>query len=329
MTRPTQQLISIVIPCYNEAWNVSDCFDELSKIASKDKHHHYEFIFVDDGSSDATPTRLQELATTDARVRIVSFTRNFGKEMATTAGLQQARGDATIIVDADGQHPYAMIPQFIAKWQAGAKVVIGVRSNSYDNPWKNTTSRWFYNIFNQYSDTQLVPGSTDFRLIDRAVQQEFAKLTEHNRMSRGLIDWLGYHPKYIDFEMADRTAGDAGYSFGKLVTLAVNSFVSLSLKPLYVMAYSGLAALALSILLTVFSVFEMLIGDPLNLRITGSAYLVLLALFLLGIILISQGVLALYISHIHTESKNRPLYVLDRDASRDLNEPTETSRIHD
>ena len=325
MSENTKQLISIVVPCYNESWNISGCFDGLSTVASHDKHHDYEFIFVDDGSSDTTLPKLQELAGSDTRVRIVSFTRNFGKEMATTAGLHQARGDATIVLDADGQHPCDMVPEFIAKWHAGAHVVIGVRSNSYSSSWKNLTSRWFYRIFNQYSDTQLVPGSTDFRLIDREVRREFVKLTEHNRMSRGLIDWLGYHPEYVEFEMAVRANGEASYSFNKLVGLAFNSFVSLSLKPLYVMAYSGLAALALSTLLAVFSAAEMLVGDPLNLRITGSAYLVMLVLFLLGIILISQGILALYISHIHTESKNRPLYVLNRDASRGLDETRDTN----
>ena len=134
------QLLSIVIPCYNEAGNIAACAGGLAQIAADDARHTYEFIFVDDGSRDDTLLHLQKLAAHDSRIRIVSFTRNFGKEMATTAGLQHARGDATIILDADGQHPFELIPKFIQKWQAGARVVIGVRSNAYRSASKNLRS---------------------------------------------------------------------------------------------------------------------------------------------------------------------------------------------
>lgn len=316
MSHPSRKLISIVVPCYNESVNVDACLKQLKNTAEADQSHEYEFIFVNDGSSDDTLERLQQLAVTDKRVKVLSFTRNFGKELATTAGIQAARGDATITLDADGQHPYTLLPEFIRRWQDGARVVIGVRSNTYASHSKNFTSRMFYRVFNRYTDTQLTPGATDFRLIDSSVRRQFSAFTERSRISRGLIDWLGYKPEFVSFHMPERIAGAATYSFGKLAILALNSFVSLSIKPLYLMALSGLAVLLLSIGLGVFSLIEMAIGDPLNLRITGTAYLVLLELFLLGIMLISQGVLALYISHIHTESKNRPLYVIDERESR-------------
>jgi glycosyltransferase involved in cell wall biosynthesis len=316
MHHSSRKLISIVIPCYNEAGTIETCLRQLKNTAEADQAHDYEFIFVNDGSHDDTLARLQSSAETDPRVRILSFTRNFGKELATTAGINASRGNATIVMDADGQHPFSLIPEFIRRWQQGARVVIGVRSNTYRGHFKNFTSRMFYRSFNSMADTHLEPGATDFRLIDRSVREQFSKLTERSRITRGLIDWLGYQPEYVAFQMPDRAAGDATYSYGKLVGLATNSFVSLSLKPLYLMSYSGLAVLLLSVLLGLFSVTEMLIGDPMGLHITGTAYLVLLVLFLLGIILISQGVLALYISHIHTESKNRPMYVIDERESR-------------
>ena len=238
--------------------------------------------------------------------------------MATTAGIRAASGDAIIILDADGQHPIELIPEFLAKWQAGAQVVIGVRTNSYQTAFKRLTSKLFYKLFNSHSDIHLIPGSTDFRLIDKAVQQEFITLSEHSRMTRALIDWLGFRKDYVYFEMAERIGGTASYDIGKLIGLALDSFVSLSLRPLYMLAYAGFVSLLLSVILALFSASEMLIGDPLGLRITGTAYLVLLILFLIGMILISQGVLALYVSHIHTETKARPLYIVDREASRGI-----------
>lgn len=313
-------LISVVIPCYNEHTNVTSLAAALRQLAVSQTGHKFEFIYVNDGSCDATLEKLQKLATDDKRVKIVSFSRNFGKEMATTAGIHSATGDAIVTIDADGQHPVELIPEFIARWSAGAQVVVGVRSNTHKSLVKNLSSKIFYRLFNSHSDQQLVPGSTDFRLIDQAVQQEFIKLTEHSRITRGLIDWLGFRREYVYFQIDERRGDSASYGYNKLAGLALDSIVSLSLKPLYVLAYSGLAALVLSAALALFSAIEMLIGDPLGLDITGSAYLVLLVLFLVGIILISQGVLALYISHIHTETKNRPLYIIDRSASHGLKE---------
>ncbi len=319
MTHSADKLICYVIPCYNEVPSLPTFFSELKRITDSLPGYRHEFIFVDDGSTDNTPAMLQHFAERDQRVRVVSFSKNFGKEIATSAGIAQADCDAVIILDADGQHPPKLIPEFIAKWEDGAEVVIGVRNNSHPGFFKKLTSRLFYALFNYGADWKLMPGATDYRLISRAVRIEFLKLTEHNRMTRALIDWLGFQRSYVSFAISERQNGSATYGFGKLVGLALNSFVSMSLKPLFVMAYAGFGILLLSITLALFSAIEMLIGDPMRLRITGTAYLVMLVLFLLGIVLISQGVLALYISHIHTESKNRPLYVINHKASRRLN----------
>jgi dolichol-phosphate mannosyltransferase len=184
--------ISIVIPCFNENDNITPFFDALDTMAESLSRYNFEFVYVDDGSIDSTLTTLQEIAKRDKRVKVIRFSRNFGKEMATTAGIRQATGDAIILMDADGQHPVTSIPAFLAHWKSGTQVVIGVRSNAHKGFLKNISSKIFYRLFNTHADQELLPGSTDFRLIDRVVQQEFIKLTEHSRITRGLIDWLGF-----------------------------------------------------------------------------------------------------------------------------------------
>ncbi len=310
-----RSLISIIIPCYNEYDNVDPFYKSLTNAIS-DSSYEYEFIYVNDGSLDKTLQKLHTLAKKDRRIRILNLSRNFGKEVATTAGIHHANGDALIIIDADGQHPAELIPAFIRKWEQGAKVVVGIRAtNQNEGVVKRYGSKLFYRLFNSIATTKLVPGTTDFRLIDRVVKHEFARMTERNRITRGLVDWLGFKQEYIVFHANSRIAGTAGYSFSKLFSLALNSFVSLSLKPLYLSFYIGLVILPASVALAFGSGLEMLLHDPLHLHITGTAYLVMLVLFLLGMVLISQGITALYLSHIYTETQNRPLYIIDSENS--------------
>jgi dolichol-phosphate mannosyltransferase len=310
--------VSVIVPCYNEGSNIEPFYAHLTQAFEKLKKSGigYELLYVNDGSRDETLAELHKIANIDKRVKVVDLSRNFGKEIATTTGIHYATGDALIMIDADGQHPAELIPQFVQKWQDGAQVVIGVReSNQKEGFIKHFGSKIFYKLFNQFTGTALVPGSTDFRLIDRAVQTEFVKMTERNRITRGLIDWLGFKHDYIPFHANERMSGDAGYSISKLVKLALNSFISLSLAPLYFSIYAGLVILPLATLLGLFSAIEMLVGDPLNLHITGTAFIVIVILFLVGILLISQGIMALYLSHIHTETQNRPLFVVNKTSS--------------
>lgn len=312
-----KQLVSIIVPCYNESNNVEPFYGRLNAVIEADKAHRYEVLYINDGSTDDTYDRLRKLANRHEEIRIVGLSRNFGKEIATTAGIHYAKGDALLMIDADGQHPPERIPEFIAKWEEGAKVVIGVRlSNHKEGLVKKYGSKLFHAIINRLTGQQLASGSTDFRLIDQVVQREFMRMTERSRITRGLIDWLGFTKDYVSFEADARMGGKAGYSLKKLIQLALDSFVSLSLKPLYFSLYAGIAVLPLSLLIALFSAIEMIVGDPLHLRVTGSAYLVLLVVFLVGLLLISQGITALYLSHIHIETQNRPLFVVDEHTSR-------------
>ncbi|HSW66938.1 MAG TPA: glycosyltransferase family 2 protein [Bacillota bacterium] len=303
--------LSVVVPTYNEQSNIVPLYKKLLTILSSLKS--YELIYVNDGSSDETLEQLQRLAKDNPHVRVISFSRNFGKEAATSAGLHYATGEGILMIDADGQFPPEFIPQFIEKWQAGAQVVTGVRTaNHKEGLVKRQGSKLFYRILNMLGGVQMKPGSTDFRLIDRSVQQQFTRFTERSRMTRGLLDWAGFSEEYIYFQASARVGGDPGYKTSKLVKLAMNSFISLSYAPLYLSIYAGLIITPLALLTGIFVIVEQLIlGDPWHLDFTGTAMLGIMLLFFLGIMLIAQGLSALYISHIHIETQNRPLYVVD------------------
>lgn len=309
--------LSIVIPSYNEESNIAPFYKILTKELSKDKKLNFEILYVNDGSRDGTVAEIKKLAKSDDRVRLLNFSRNFGKELATTAGIHHAKGDAIIMIDADGQHPAELIHEFLKKWRAGAKVVIGVRKkNQKEGFVKRYGSKLFYKLFNSTTGMKLMPGATDFTLIDRVVQQEFKRLRERNRITRGLIDWIGFKKDTIEFEANARMAGEAGYKFSKLVGLAMNSFVAMSLAPLYFSGYAGLVITPLAFITGLFVIIEQLIlGDPIGLKITGTAMLGILLVFLVGLLLMSQGITALYVSHIHTESQDRPLYIVDEEES--------------
>lgn len=311
----TKQLISFVVPAYNESENIQPFYTDIKKQIPK--KYAYEIIFVNDGSTDTTKQEVLKLSQKDSAVKLLSFSRNFGKEPATSAGISKSAGDAVIVLDADGQHPVEIVAEFIKKWEEGAQTVIGIRTAyGSEGVIKRYGSKIFYKFFNSLTHQKLVPGSTDFRLITAEMRDVFKQLHEKSRMTRALLDWIGYEKTYIQFVAKDRMNGEATYSTKKLVNLAFNSFVSLSLFPLYLSGYIGIFITPLSFFFGVFVLVEQyLLGDPLSLNITGSASLGILVVFLVGIILLSQGLLALYVSRIYDEVKKRPLFVIDESSS--------------
>ena len=312
---------SFVVPLYNESSGLKQLHDSLMEVIRQHITEPYEVIYCNDGSTDTSLSKLTQLAKDDSAVRVVSLTRNFGKEIAITAGIGEARGQAVITLDADGQHPVELIPEFINRWKAGSKVVVGIRTaNQREGLAKRLGSRLFYWSFNHLTGKKLKPGLSDFRLIDQSVQREFMRITERNRITRGLIDWLGYPQDYVYFKVRARMAGEATYSLRKLVKLAVDTTVSLSISPLHSMAYIGAVVLPVSVLLGLAMSFNAIIGDPFGLHITGGAFVLVLVLFLIGILLVSQGIIGMYLAHIHAETQNRPLYIIDTDRSVRLDE---------
>ena len=311
-------LISIVVPCFNEAANIQPFFKALKKnLPISD--YSFEILFIDDGSQDSTVDEIKKLTHKSLLIRTVELARNFGKEVAVTAGLHEARGDAAIIIDADLQHPPQLIKEFLYKWEEGAEVVVGVRSQSrsYASSLKRLGSHAFYKILDAISDVKVIPGSTDYRLLDRSVIIEFNRFTEHNRMTRGLIDWLGFRRDYVQFVPDQRANGEASYSIRKLTGLALNSFVSMSLFPLKLAGYIGITVTFVVGAVGLFVIFEQIVmSDPMGLNVSGTGELSLLLVFLVGIMLSSLGLIALYVASIHTEVVNRPLYVVRHESGR-------------
>lgn len=305
--------ICIIVPAYNEEKNIQPAYAELKKVLTPlMDRYSFEILFVNDGSKDGTITEIEKLAQSDLMVKYIDFSRNFGKELATTAGINGCTADACIMVDADMQHPIELIPEFIAKWEAGKDVVIGIRrDNKSDNFIKKIGSKLFYQIINRITEVYIVPNATDFRLIDKAVITQFNRFTEKNRMTRALIDWLGFRRDYIYFDAKERLHGTASYDFWKLLKLALKSFISLSLVPLKLAGYLG----TLITLVSGVSGFYILLGKyvfrtPLASTFSDAENLAILILFLVGIILMSIGLLALYVANIHGEVINRPMYVI-------------------
>src|SRR5581483_7942963 len=299
-------VLSVVVPVFNEAEGLAHFNDSLLEVLNQ-LDLEFEVIYCDDGSTDNTSGLISKWAKTNRKIKLIRLSRNFGKENALTAGIAAAQGEAILMIDGDGQHPVELIPRFISAGRGGAKVVVGMRSDNTHLTWfKNFMSGGFYKVFNRLTHQKLMSGTTDFRLIDRSVQQVFLTLTESGRITRGLIDWLGFEREYITFKARPRLHGQPRYSYIKLVKLAANSLVSLSPKPLYVFGYLGIFITIGSFLLgTAVFIEQILLGDPGHWKFTGTAMLGILLLFLVGILLMSQGILSLYISHIHNQSKNR------------------------
>jgi len=301
--------VSIIVPVFNEEKNIPLLYNEIKSVISKANNYEFEIIFVNDGSRDQSLIELQKLKDLDARVKIIDFSRNFGKEMATTAGINNCQSDACIIMDGDLQHPAEKITEFLTKWEEGGEVIIGVRNkNRSEGLIKKVGSYFFYKIINLISETKITPNTTDFRLLDKTVIEEFNKLTERNRITRGLIDWLGFRREFIYFDANKRFNGKASYSTVQLFRLAFNSIVSLSLFPLKLAGYLGVLIVLFSGSFGIFIFITRYISK--TMYFSGPAMLAVLILFLIGIVLVCLGFIALYIANIHADVSNRPMYII-------------------
>jgi dolichol-phosphate mannosyltransferase len=305
------QLISIVVPVYNEAKNLPHLYKEIKKHIDR-LPYRFEMLFIDDGSSDNSAAVVKVCGRQDRRIRLIQLARNFGKEAAMSAGLHEAKGDAAIIMDADMQMPPKLMGKFIQKWhEEQAEIVVGVFAARNMSPLRRWGAHWFYRLMRTIGNTKITPHATDYRLLDRQVINVFDGLTERNRITRGLIDWLGFKRTYVYFEQAPRKFGQPTYSFSKLVQLAMNSITAYSLVPLKLAGYLGIFILIISAPLGLFLVVErFLLGDPLGWGINGTTMLATLILFLVGVVLACLGLISLYIAHIHAEVINRPLYIV-------------------
>ncbi len=314
------KLISIIIPVFNEEKNIPLIYQALTDVFKNSlNNYNYELIFIDDGSKDSSCSEIKKLSATDNHVILLEFSRNFGKELALTAGLNNCHGDAAIMIDADLQHPVELIPDFIKKWEENdIDIVIGIRqANKKEGFIKRLGSKIYYKIINKISNTNILPNATDYRLLDRIVIDEFNKFTERGRMTRALIDWLGFKRDYIYFIANERQFGKASYNIPKLIKLAINSFVSHSLLPLKIAGYLGIIITFFFGTLGLLIIIGILLNNKFALSFTGPAKLAIFIAFLIGIVLICLGLIALYISNIQQETENRPLYIIRKPKKRD------------
>lgn len=300
-------LISIVIPVYNEEQNIQPLLKTLIPIL---KSYQYEIIFVDDGSKDQTISLIKQEAKKSPHVKLLTFQRNFGHQMALTAGYHFSKGACTITLDADLQDPPDIIPKMIDKWQKGAKIVYAKRiKRDSDSFFKKLTAQAFYRFINFLSDTQIPDDVGDFRLLDREVVDFLKGLPEQSRFLRGLVAWSGFPASYVTFERQKRYAGETHYPFSKMLNFALEGIASFSVKPLRLSIYLGFIASALSILVIAFKSvqhFIFLQGDWLP----GWASLFFSIVFLGGIQLITIGIIGEYVGKIYKEVQKRPQFLL-------------------
>lgn len=306
------KLVSIVTPFYNEEESIHDYFSCLERIFSSIKSVNFEIVAVDDGSKDATYKILHQLAQKKSYLKVVKLARNFGKEIALTAGLDHATGDAAIPMDADLQDSPEILVQMIEKWQEGYKVVMAQRSSRND-PWlKKFTSAVFYKLAKKIMDSGLPENVGDFRLLDREALESVKKMRERNRFMRGILSWVGYKTTVIQYERGARMKGETKYNYKSMTKYALDGIFSFSTFPIRLITYFGIAIAACSFLYGAVIIFAKLFFDQ---GIPGYASIMSVVLFLGGMNFIFIGIIGEYVGRIFTEVKNRPLYLVEKDSS--------------
>jgi glycosyltransferase involved in cell wall biosynthesis len=307
--------ISIVAPVYNEIESLEAFYKEVSRVMNGAHEKRgkarltWELLLVDDGSRDGSSELIRKLARKDGHIRPVIFARNFGHQIAVTAGLDYARGRAAVVIDADLQDPPAVILELVGKWQEGFQVVYAVRSEREGESWfKRLTASLFYRIVYRITEIKIPLDSGDFRLLDRAVVDVMSRMRERHRFLRGMSTWIGFKQVGVPYKRAARFAGETKYPLRKMLRLALNAITSFSYFPLQLATYVGFIAAGLSILAIPLVVILRLTGSLQQL--IGQATTLVAVLFLGGVQLISLGILGEYIGRIYDEVKGRPLYII-------------------
>ncbi len=302
------ELISIVVPCLNEQEVLRETNRRLIEVLEQ-LPQKFEILYVDDGSTDSTPDILREFQALDERIRVVRFSRNFGHQLAITAGLEHAAGDAVAIMDADLQDPPEVLADFVAKWMDGFDVVYGVRAEREgETAFKRWTAKLFYRVIGSLSDTEIPVDTGDFRLMSKQVVDALLTMPERDRFVRGMVSWLGFSNTAVSYRREARVAGVTKYSLFKMMRFATDGVVSFSTLPLRLATWVGFAASGIAILGILITVIERLLG--VEGLVKGWASLLVAILFLGGVQLICMGIIGEYVGRIYGESKRRPLYVV-------------------
>ncbi|MBO4808474.1 MAG: glycosyltransferase family 2 protein [Lachnospiraceae bacterium] len=303
-------LLSVIVPCYNEEENVPYFYEEFLK--NKDffdkEGIDFEIIYVDDGSKDNTASKVKELRTKDERVRLLSFSRNFGKEAAMYAGLRKSKGDYVAIMDADLQDPPSLIPEMFEYIKEGYDSVATRRVSRKGEPLiRSFFARRFYKFMKKVSKTEIVDGARDFRLMSRVMVDAVLELTEYNRFTKGIFGWVGFETKWVEFENVERVKGETKWSFWGLCKYSIEGITAFSTAPLNFASIMGVIFCVLAFLLIIFTIIRKVIfGDPTS----GWPSLVCIISLISGVQLLCLGIMGQYLSRTYLEVKNRPIYII-------------------
>jgi glycosyltransferase involved in cell wall biosynthesis len=318
MTLPTQTpgkltgsdfLLSVVVPCYNEVEVLHRFYADTSSVL-QESGEQYEILLVDDGSRDASLELIRGLAACDPRVRFISFSRNFGKESGMLAGLRHCRGDVAVIMDADLQHPPALIPEMLAQYRKGFQQVIARRTRQGDAWGRTFAARRYYGLMNRITDVELLDGAGDFRLLSRRAIDALVSLPEYNRFSKGLFSWIGFEPSVIEYGNVERSAGQTKWTFSSLFNYALQGVVSFNDRPLRAAVYLGSTVTLVSLVYAVWVIARTLAR---GVDVPGYATMITAILVLGGLQLMFLGVVGEYLGKVYYETKRRPQYIVRED----------------
>ncbi|MCP1451480.1 glycosyltransferase family 2 protein [Priestia megaterium] len=298
---------SIVIPVYNEQEVIHETYRRLTEVMRSTKEA-YELLFVNDGSRDRTAEIIKEYSEQDPAVVLLDFARNFGHQIAITAGMDYARGEAVVVIDADLQDPPELILEMIEKWKQGFDVVYAKRTKRKGETYfKKQTAAMFYRFLRAMTDIDIPLDTGDFRLLDRKVCNQMNSIQEKNRFVRGLVSWVGFKQTAVEYERDERLAGESKYPLKKMLKLSMDGITSFSYKPLKLASYAGVTLSGIGFIYLLVVLYLKLFTDS---TITGWSSLIVIQLFFSGIILIILGMIGEYIGRIYDETKNRPLYIV-------------------
>lgn len=302
--------ISVVVPMYNEEEVAQECYKRLKDVIYGIPEYDYEFVFVNDGSKDKTLDIIKTIANSDKKVKVISFSRNFGHQSAVSAGLREITGDVVLVIDADLQDPPEVVPDMIKLWEEGNEVIYGMRkSRAGESFFKVATASMFYKTLNALSDVEIPKNTGDFRLVDRKVIDVINKMPEHNKFFRGLFGWVGFKQKAYLYERQKRFAGKTKYPLKKMLKLASDGIISFSTKPLKLVGYIGILSILISFLVLIYSIISYIFKFG-NFT-SGWASIMVAITFFAGVQLLSMWIMSEYISRIYDENKNRPEYIID------------------
>ena len=308
--RKKKELISLIVPCYNEQEALPIFYEEASKVLAT-MNVDYEFVMVDDGSKDDTFRILKQLSEKDEHVRYISFSRNFGKEAAMYAGFCHAKGDYVVVMDADMQDPPALLPQMLEILEGGEYDSVATRrvTRKGESKVRSFFARMFYKIINMISDAEIVDGARDFRLMRREMVDAIVSMSEYNRFSKGIFGWIGFRTYWLPFENVERVAGTTKWSFWGLFRYAISGIINFSEFPLEVASGFGITMTIIAFVMLVFIIVrKLLFGDP----VAGWASTMCVIIFIGGIQLLCLGIMGQYIGKTYMETKKRPQYIVAR-----------------